>query len=228
MGVGLCSGARPRQPVPFSAFGADSGRWSVNSDFGLLLNPYPAALDDSLAVYRALIEDVDADQVVVCRRVGGGGTGAPVAAGRRDASLADGRRRGSDFADARLHRVRRRVLTSTATRTPSCLVRPWLDALSRMASGRDPAWSIRHCLVMLPGCHRYLYRSEPKRLSWTTRRQLAERVEAPDGERTGRALQGVMHMWHSFANLPEAAEATERAGIFARNRTTAQGDRRSR
>ena len=50
-------------------------------------HPYPAALDDCIAVYRALVEEVGADRVVVSGTSAGGNLAAALVARARDESL---------------------------------------------------------------------------------------------------------------------------------------------
>lgn len=218
-GGGLMFGASDLDTLFLSRLSESTGGRTVNFDYRLAPeDPYPAALDDSLAVYRALVEEVGADHVVVTGESAGGGLALLLLQAARDAGLEmpagavlispmlDYTASGESFDTNRDKDVfvSREAVTGCAA--------AWL-------AGRDPA---EHSPLFgdVSGLPPILVQIGADEAFLDDARQLAQRVEAAGGSAQVEVWPGVMHMWHSFATLPEAAEATERAGLFVRNCTT--------
>lgn len=219
-GGGLMFGASDLDTLFLSRLSKTTGGRTVNFDYRLAPeNPYPAALDDSLAVYRALVEEVGGGQVVVAGESAGGGLALLLLQAARDEGLEmpagavlispmlDYTASGESFDTNRDKDVfvSREAVTGCAA--------AWL-------AGRDPA-EYSPLFGDLSGLPPMLVQIGVDEAFLDDARKLAQRVEVAGGSAQVELWQGVMHMWHSFAALPEAAEATEHAGLFVRNCTAA-------
>jgi epsilon-lactone hydrolase len=217
-GGGLMFGASDLDTLFLSRLSKSTGGRTVNYDYRLAPeHPYPAALDDSLAVYGSLVEEVGGDQLIVSGESAGGGLAILLLQAARDAGLEmpagailispmlDYTASGETFDTNRDndHFVSREAVIGCAA--------AWLN-------GRDPAEHspLFRDLSALPPI---LIQIGAEEAFLDDATQLAERVEAAGGNAQVEVWKDVMHMWHSFAALPQAAEATERAGLFVRKCT---------
>lgn len=219
-GGGLMFGASDLDTLFLSRLAKSAGGRTVNFDYRLAPeNPYPAALEDALAVYRALLEEVDASHVIVAGESAGAGLALLLLQAARDEALTipagallispmlDYTASGESFDTNRDkdHFVSREAVVGCGA--------AWLEQ-------RDPA---EHSPLFgdLSGLPPFLVQVGEEEAFLDDARELAERVQAAGGVAQVDVWQGVMHMWHSFPRLPQAAEATERAGTFVRQRTGA-------
>jgi monoterpene epsilon-lactone hydrolase len=219
-GGGLMFGASNLDSMFLSRLSRISGGRTVNFDYRLAPeNPYPAALDDALAVYAALSDEVGASQVVVAGESAGSGVALLLLQAARDAGLPmpagavlispmlDYTASGETFdtnKDKDQFVSREAVVGAGAA---------WLQDL-------DPA---EHSPLFrdLSGLPPFLVQVGDEEAFLDDARELAKRVRAADGKAEVEVWQGVLHMWHTFPRLSQSAEATERIGQFVRERTSA-------
>ena len=179
--------------------------------------PFPAALDDALAVYRGLLDDgVPASSIAVAGDSAGGGLAIALLVAARDAELplpcaAYATSAYTDLAvtGASAHEVDDPIVTAVGLRM---LGDGYLD-------GRDPTTPLASPLYAdltgLPPLLLHVGGFEALRDDST---RLADRARAAGVDVTLEVLDGVIHIWQYFGpDLPETARTDRDAGAFLRS-----------
>jgi acetyl esterase/lipase len=210
---GFLFGSVELDDLLLSRIARQTGGRAVSVDYRLAPeHPYPAALDDAVAAYRALIEQVDPSQVVVSGESSGGGLavlmlqaarkgGLPMPAGAVLMSpMVDYTASGSTF--------------DTNAATDFFISR-------EAAQGAAVAWLNRRDLQEYSPLFNELRELPPLLIQVGSTecfhddaRRLQARVTAAGGEAALEVYDGVHHMWHGFPALKQAALATERVANF--------------
>ncbi len=220
-GGGYCIGSSRTDRAPAGQFAKASGATVIVPDYRLAPeHPFPAALEDALAVYRSLLEaGVSAKDIAVGGDSAGGGLAVALSVALRDASLPlpSSLLLCSPWVDLRL------VQASYASRAARD---PWLT------KGLLEKWAAAYCAATPrshPGCSPLLgdLHGLPPTLIQVGEREILfdDSVEL---ERKLRAQGGAVRfqeypeMWHVFflqaGILREADEAVREIGRFAQER----------
>ncbi len=187
-------------------------------------HPFPAALEDGLAAYRALLEEVAPEDIVVVGDSAGGGLVLTTLLAARDAGLPlpAGAVLISPFTDltgsGESLRTRAGIDPWLSPRLLDPVIARYVGDLDRSDPRVSPLFAdlagLPPMLVQV-GDHEIL-------LSDSTR--LAERARAAGVEVELEVWADVWHVWHLFAPmLPEANEALARVGAFVRSRLRLAG-----
>jgi acetyl esterase/lipase len=181
---------------------------------------YPAAIEDCVAAYRALVTDVDPSQVIIAGDSAGGGATLATLCALRDA--------GDPLPGAAYLMSPWTDLTgsgdSIVTRAHAD---PMLDAsripiAGRMYAGEVPLDhpGVSPLFADLRGLPPMLVQTGVDEILLSDTTRLAERARAAGVDVTVDLAEGMWHVYQSFARLmPEADEALARAAIFMRSRT---------
>jgi epsilon-lactone hydrolase len=223
-GGGYCVGSIASHTPLASRVSAASGAPVLVLDYRLgPEHPFPAAVEDAVAAYRALLDDgVDPGRLAIAGDSAGGGLTLATLLSLRDQGVA---------------------LPSAA----AC-ISPWVDLTMSLPSieanaGSDPMLA-RHRLQQYADW--YLGDADPKDPLASPRfadlsglppvllhvaqeeilldevREVAEAIVAAGGEVEHRACPGTFHVWHAVAGLaPEADQAVAELGDFVRARRSA-------
>jgi monoterpene epsilon-lactone hydrolase len=174
-------------------------------------HPYPAALEDACAAYRWLREQEPA-AITVAGDSAGGGLALALLVALRDAedSLPAAAALFSPWVD---YTGQAASMTANAEADP--IFGP--DVLAEMAAnyltGRDAA-AVSPLNADLRDLPPLLLQVGTTETLYDDSRRLAERAEAAGVHVVLEENEGLLHVWHLFANLPEAAEAVGRAEAF--------------
>lgn len=186
-------------------------------------HPYPAAVDDCVAAYRALVGDVDPRLVTIAGDSAGGGATLATALRLRDAGdpLPGALYTMSPWTD--LSGTGESVITRQA-------LDPMLDGSRLVDTGRtyagelpldDPGLS--PLFADLAGLPPVLIQTGTDEILLSDSTRLAERARAAGVDVTLDLADDMWHVYQSFAGyVPEATEALIRAAQFIRSRTPVQ------
>jgi len=183
---------------------------------------YPAAIDDCVAAYRALIADVDPAVVTIAGDSAGGGAALSTLVALRDAGdpLPAAAYLLSPWTD--LTGSGESVLTRAAAD-------PMIDGTKIAEAGRvyagdvpldDPG--VSPLFADLAGLPPMLIQTGMDEVLLSDSTRLAERAREAGVEVTLDLADGMWHVYQSFARMmPEATDALVRAAVFMRSRTPA-------
>ncbi|HSL72833.1 MAG TPA: alpha/beta hydrolase [Ilumatobacteraceae bacterium] len=187
---------------------------------------YPAAIDDCVAAYRALIADVDPATVTIAGDSAGGGAALATMCTLRDAGdpLPGAAYLMSPWTD---------LTGSGESLVTRALVDPMIDGSRIADAGRAYAGDVPldHPGVSplfgdLAGLPPMLVQTGVDEVLLSDSTRLADRARAVGVDVTLDLADGMWHVYQSFARyMPEADEALMRAAVFIRSRTPAAESR---
>jgi len=191
-------------------------------------HPYPAAIDDCIAAYRALLAEVDPGCLVVAGDSAGGGATLATMVAVRDAGepLPACLYLMSPWTDLTLSGESHETKRSVDPLIPRGGIEGHLQLLDDMVNGYRGTEDAGHpgispLFADLTGLPPILVQvgSDETLLSDST--MLAERAEAAGVEVDLDVVGGMWHVWQFLAPmLPESRTALDRAATFIRSRTT--------
>lgn len=220
-GGGYTMGSSKTTSVLASFLSAASGCRVLVIDYRLAPeHPFPAALEDTIAAYRWLLEQGFLPRrIIVTGFSAGGGLALSTLISLRDAGIA-----------LSAGAVLVSPWTDLAGTGVSVLTRaeadPWLtDAMNRYhaalyAGGND----LRHPLISplyadFPGLPPLLIHVGSDEIMLDDSLRVAERATKAGVEVTLEVWEGMWHVWHAFASrLPEGRQAIEHIGQFVRRK----------
>lgn len=183
-------------------------------------HPFPAAVDDALAAYRALLAEVPASAIVVAGDSAGGGLSLALALSIRDAGLPPPAALAllSPWTDLTLsgasHRERaaRERLLTTATLAA--------DARAYAGSADLATPRLSPLFADLRGLPPMLIQVGGEEILFDDSRRLADAAAAAGVPAQLVVYEGLWHVWQLFGGaLPEADRAIEALGRFVRDAT---------
>lgn len=202
-----------------SALARHTGARVVCVDYRLAPeNPYPAALDDAVAAYRALLEQTQSSRIALSGESAGGGLAVALLLRLREAGLPLPASAVllSPWADLTLSG---QSMSAKASVDPSVLTPEGLRArVPDYAGGTDPAAPlISPVFADLSGLPPLLIQAGSYEILLDDAVRLAARAAAADVEVTLQVTPEVPHVFQAFsAILGEAETALRNAGAFVR------------
>lgn len=190
-------------------------------------HPFPAGLDDLVAVYRALLSTgTPAEQIIVVGDSAGGGLAVSTMLRARDAGLPMPR------ALVLLSPWLDLTCSGESMRTRAD-IDPWLNPSMCEAireaylAGTDPAHPLASPLAAdLAGLPPMLIQVGDQEILLSDAERMFERARAEGIEVELEAYANLWHVWHMFAPmLPDAVEAIERVGAYVDSHFVAQAVR---
>jgi len=185
-------------------------------------NPFPAALDDSVAAYRWLLSaGVDPARLVIAGESAGGGLVVTTLVALRDAG--DPLPRAGiclspwvDFEGLGESMVTNAEMENPLLNREGGLM--WAKAYLGNIDPRTPSASPLY--ADLTGLPPLLIQAGTAEMLFDDARRLADRARAAGVDVTLEPWDDMIHMWHMFAAmLPEGQQAIDRIGEFIRQRT---------
>ncbi len=178
-------------------------------------HPCPAAIDDALAAYRALLEEVSASRIVIGGDSAGGGLTMALLLAIRDAGLElpSGAFLISPWIDLR---ATADSYTREAARDP-VLSAPVIREAARMYAGDLPMDDPRlsPALADLRGLPPLFIQSTDAEILTDDSNTLLERAKAAEVDVTLESWPGLWHDWQVFAGkVPEATQAVSHLAQF--------------
>lgn len=183
-------------------------------------HPHPAAIEDGLAAYRALIEQIPADHVVVGGDSAGGGLSLAVVQAARDAGLPlpAGMFLLSPWLDLRGPAVEHRNVDTELLIKPAIVDRA-SDWYRADRSADDPA--ISPILGGMAGLPPTLVQVTSSELLYGDSEAFVEQARAAGVDVTFEVADDLWHVWHLMAPaLPEARASITSIGRFVVGCTT--------
>ena len=223
-GGGFALGSARSSAGLASSLARKTGMRAVSADYRLAPeHPYPAALQDVTAAYRALFEQADADRVVVSGESAGGNLAIEL--------LIAGRKEGLTMPAAALLLSPMTDLTATggsyagkAHADPAISARAIRTRAADYLAGTDPADPlVSPVFADLTGLPPLLIQAGSHEVLLDDATRLAAKAAADDVAVILDITPGVPHVFQAFAALLDEGDAAlNRAARFVKDNTTAQ------
>lgn len=193
-----------------------SGTTVITLDYRLAPeDPYPAAVDDALSAYRALLDEVAAESIAIAGESAGGGLAVALLVAARDAGLPlpAAAVAFSPFADLALSGD---TMTSKAAADPALTPEGLRLRGGQYLSGADPRTpTASPVYASLSGLPRLLIQVGSHEILLDDALRLAARAAHDDVEVRLHVTPGVPHVFQAFTGLlDEAGAALDEAGLF--------------
>lgn len=224
-GGGYCLGSPTSHVGMVARLAKRAGAVAILPDYRLAPeHPYPAAVDDCVAVYRALLEEIDPTTLAIAGDSAGGGAALATLCRLRDAGdpLPAASYLLSPWTD---------LTASGNSMTAKADADPMLrETFLREAAGLyaaatpldDPGLS--PIFADLTGLPPTLIQTGTDEILLDDTTRLAERLEAAGVDVTVEVADDLWHVYPAFAGfMPEATAALVRAGTFLRSRLLPTG-----
>ncbi len=195
-------------------------------------HPYPAAIDDCTAAYRALLEEVPAGSLVVAGDSAGGGATLAAMVAARDAGdrLPACLYLLSPWTDLTLSGETHQTKRSVDPLIPRGGIEGHLQLMDDMIDGYRGGADAGHpgispLFADLTGLPPILVQVGADETLLSDSTMLADRAEAVGVEVDLDVVDGMWHVWQILAPmLPESRTALDRASTFIQNRTTTESE----
>ncbi len=195
-------------------------------------HPYPAAIDDCTAAYRALLEEVPAGSLVVAGDSAGGGATLATMVAARDAGdrLPACLYLLSPWTDLTLSGETHQTKRSVDPLIPRGGIEGHLQLMEDMIDGYRGGADAGHpgispLFADLTGLPPILVQVGADETLLSDSTMLADRAEAVGVEVDLDVVDGMWHVWQILAPmLPESRTALDRASTFIQNRTTTESE----
>ncbi len=195
-------------------------------------HPYPAAIDDCTAAYRALLEEVPAGSLVVAGDSAGGGATLAAMVAARDAGdrLPACLYLLSPWTDLTLSGETHQTKRSVDPLIPRGGIEGHLQLMEDMIDGYRGGADAGHpgispLFADLTGLPPILVQVGADETLLSDSTMLADRAEAVGVEVDLDVVDGMWHVWQILAPmLPESRTALDRASTFIQNRTTTESE----
>ncbi len=195
-------------------------------------HPYPAAIDDCTAAYRALLEEVPAGSLVVAGDSAGGGATLATMVAARDAGdrLPACLYLLSPWTDLTLSGETHQTKRSVDPLIPRGGIEGHLQLMDDMIDGYRGGADAGHpgispLFADLTGLPPILVQVGADETLLSDSTMLADRAEAVGVEVDLDVVDGMWHVWQILAPmLPESRTALDRASTFIQNRTTTESE----
>ena len=195
-------------------------------------HPYPAAIDDCTAAYRALLEEVPPGSLVVAGDSAGGGATLATMVAARDAGdrLPACLYLLSPWTDLTLSGETHQTKRSVDPLIPRGGIEGHLQLMEDMIDGYRGGADAGHpgispLFADLTGLPPILVQVGADETLLSDSTMLADRAEAVGVEVDLDVVDGMWHVWQILAPmLPESRTALDRASTFIQNRTTTESE----
>ena len=195
-------------------------------------HPYPAAIDDCTAAYRALLEEVPPGSLVVAGDSAGGGATLAAMVAARDAGdrLPACLYLLSPWTDLTLSGETHQTKRSVDPLIPRGGIEGHLQLMEDMIDGYRGGADAGHpgispLFADLTGLPPILVQVGADETLLSDSTMLADRAEAVGVEVDLDVVDGMWHVWQILAPmLPESRTALDRASTFIQNRTTTESE----
>jgi len=183
-------------------------------------HPFPAAVDDAVAAYRWLIEQVDPSRVVIAGDSAGGGLTLATLVALRDTRvpLPAAAVCLSPWVDLE---GLGESMTTKADVDPMILREPLLELAQMYLGGADPRTPLAAPLYAdLAGLPPLLVQVGTAEMLLDDATRLAERARAADVDVTLSVYEDMIHVWQLFPLLDDTKRAVAEIGTYVREKTS--------